>query len=306
MKSYLNRITKQILKQLLPPICTDWFRRFRTNKVRNVVVDEVLQPLPDDELLRAFPESVETLNFSACDIWYWLKSNIQTFENMDTYGANQWHALPYIHKKALEYLVSYTLLDVKPSDVFMDVGAQRSHYYRMLSCKQIYLQDLAYPISVNKISGTISEVGGDAANIPLPDGSVDTIALHHSFEHFEGESDIKFACECSRLLNNGGRFCIVPIFITTEYTEVHRDKHALYDPRARHVYDDTTTIAAPFARFYDLRALQERVITSFPTDKFSITIYRIQIDGQNAPDMTQNYGARVNENMRALLIERSA
>lgn len=275
--------------------------------IQNALVDHVVVPLENEKLLAEFPVPVDTLDLYSGDIWYWLKTNVQALSKMGAYGANNWHTLPYVHKKALEYYVTCKVLNIQVDETLMDVGAEHSHYYRTMQCGQVYLQDLIYPPGVTAVNENVWHVGGDAADIPLPDGSVDAIALHHSFEHFEGDSDVRFAREAARLLRpRGGRLCIVPIFITTEYLEVHRYEHLPYDRAAKQVYDPTTTIATPFARFYNLNMLHNRVLSAFPSNRFEVKIYRVCVDHADVPDMNANWGAKVNCPMRALVVDKSS
>ena len=74
---------------------------------------------------------------------------------------------------------------------------------------KVLRQDLAFP------AGVYGEfIGSDAADIPLPDESIDLMALHCSFEHFEGESDVGFIDEAQRLLTKGGRLVILPLYLS--------------------------------------------------------------------------------------------
>ena len=43
------------------------------------------------------------------------------------------------------------------------------------------------------------------------------MALHCSFEHFEGRSDIGFIREAERVLRPGGAVCVVPLYLSEEY-----------------------------------------------------------------------------------------
>lgn len=53
--------------------------------------------------------------------------------------------------------------------------------------------------------------------MPLPEEFATKIALHCSFEHFEGDSDIGFIRETARVLKPGGAACIVPLYLFEEY-----------------------------------------------------------------------------------------
>jgi SAM-dependent methyltransferase len=88
---------------------------------------------------------------------------------------------------------------------------------------------------------TIDCVGSDACAIPLPEHTVDAIGLHCSLEHFEGDSDGRFAAEAFRLLRPGGALLIIPFYCGFEhqYQEIFKPEfaagcqfHRIYDPPA--------------------------------------------------------------------------
>jgi hypothetical protein len=118
--------------------------------------------------------------------------------------------------KAMQHFLSFELMDMNAGSVYMDVASSNSVtadiVQRLHSPARVWRQDLRYPSGVN---GNL--IGSDAADIPLPDESVDYMALHCSFEHFEDGSDIRFMREASRLLRSGGQVCIIPLYLATSY-----------------------------------------------------------------------------------------
>ncbi|MBM3315795.1 class I SAM-dependent methyltransferase, partial [candidate division WOR-3 bacterium] len=84
--------------------------------------------------------------------------------------------------------------------------------YRALYQCAAYRQDLSYPAGVHG-----NRIGGDAGAMPLPDGFATRMAMHCSFEHFEGDADIRFMREAARVLRPGGRLCIVPLYLHDRY-----------------------------------------------------------------------------------------
>lgn len=117
--------------------------------------------------------------------------------------------------KALEHHLSFKYLDPKGGDVVMDVAASNSPCSELLlkdlGVATAYRQDLNLPAGVNE-----NRVGSPASAIPLPDGSLDSMMLHNSWEHFEGDEDIAFLFETRRLLKPGGRMLIIPLFLKDE------------------------------------------------------------------------------------------
>ena len=124
------------------------------------------------------------------------------------------HHLP---QKSLEHYVASQLLGLKPGELYVDIASAASPvpaiYARLLGVRA-FRQDLAYPHGVHG-----DMIGGDAAELPLPYVSVPAMALHCSFEHFEGDSDIGFIREAARVLTPGsGRLCIVPMYFAEDYS----------------------------------------------------------------------------------------
>lgn len=118
-------------------------------------------------------------------------------------------------EKAIEHYLAAKLLDLQPDDVYVDVASYDSPtpaIYRDLFGCTTYRQDLAYPVGVRG-----DKIGGDAARMPVAGGFVSKMGLHNSFEHFEGDSDMRFIEEAGRVLRPGGRMCIVPLFLSDRY-----------------------------------------------------------------------------------------
>ena len=118
-------------------------------------------------------------------------------------------------EKSLEHFVAAQLLGLSPDDVYVDIASEHSPvpeiYSRLFGCAS-YRQDLAYRAGVHG-----NEIGGDAAAMPVPDGFATAMALHCSFEHFEGDADERFIREIKRVLRPGGRVCFVPLYLWHEY-----------------------------------------------------------------------------------------
>jgi len=117
-------------------------------------------------------------------------------------------------EKYLEHFVSYDLLKPEPHATIVDVASFRSYFPKILRAKgcRVIVQDLVFPPGRN---GDV--LGGSASAMELPDGSVDAMTLHCSFEHFEGDSDIGFIRESARILRPGGRVVILPLYLHQEY-----------------------------------------------------------------------------------------
>jgi predicted O-methyltransferase YrrM len=166
-----------------------------------------------------------------------------------------------LHEKSLEHYIAAKLLRLDERDVYIDIASEHSPapdiYHRLFGAKT-YRQDLAYPKGLHD-----RQIGGDAAHMPVPDHFASAMALHCSFEHFEGKSDIGFTREIVRVLRPGGRVCIVPLYLLDEYAVQTDPCIAL---NAQVDFDEDAVVYCTegwrnrHARFYDPEHLVSRVI----------------------------------------------
>ncbi len=174
------------------------------------------------------------------------------------YYANSSHFLKH---KIFQHAITCQLAPPEKGQIWMDVASSSSPFAEILMRHEgvvAYRQDLSYPKGVHGLT-----IGGNAANIPLPDASIDRISLHCSFEHFEGDSDSGFIQEAGRILKPGGIACIVPIYLCDQ-------RHILSNPRywfERGIPAEADTPVAvsgifweSHGRFYDAQSLNARVI----------------------------------------------
>ena len=169
--------------------------------------------------------------------------------------------------KLIEYYISFRWLDLGPDDTYIDVAAQDCPFAFFVGdtfgCKA-YRQDLFY--LEKGIHG--SDIGGNAARIPLATGSVSKMSLHNSLEHFEGRSDIKFFKEAQRLLRPGGKLLVVPLFIGDTYSTVN-DAGWVDESGVKHLWGP----GARFARWYDPPTLQNRILDR--SRQLGVEVYHI-------------------------------
>lgn len=184
--------------------------------------------------------------------------------------------------KTFQHYVSYKLLDMKKDDVYMDVASSNSvfPYIAEKICQvKTFKQDISYKWGVNG-----NRIGSYASSIPMPDNSIDYMALHCSLEHFEGNEDFLFIKEAHRLLSVKGKVCIIPLYLADEYVimtspKVWIDKYSVYikapefDPRARISINDS--IRQRQSKHFSVQILKEELLDKF-SDKFNIKIYFIE------------------------------
>lgn len=118
-------------------------------------------------------------------------------------------------EKSLEHFWAAQALQLRCGEVYLDIASQNgvaAEIYGRLHGVDAYHQDMGFPAGVKG-----RQIGGDACDLPLPDAFADAIALHCSFEHFEGDRDRRFLAEVGRVLRPGGRCVIVPLYLFQDY-----------------------------------------------------------------------------------------
>jgi len=191
----------------------------------------------------------------------------------DTYHRGRYWSV--LAEKQLEHFLSIVYLDLKPDDVLIDIGSAKSPFpdiARRLAGCTVYRQDLLYETGVHG-----DRIGGDAVRLPLPDGSVTKLVLHCAFEHFAGDSDSGFIREAARVLAPGGRLCILPLYLATEYVIFTQPTFPWQemppDPEAVLWFTSGGT-GEHHVRFYDVAALQRRVLQS--CDPFRVRVLYLE------------------------------
>jgi len=269
----------------------------------NFLANRLVRPLPAEDVARSTGVPFRYLDATSEEYLAWLEQ-VKPPQPPDG---------PF-SKKPLEFYGTWRLLDPRPEDVLLDAAGGVYTYVDLVNVRERYLHDLSIaPALRQRLEPLVTCLESDAAHIPLPDASVDKISCHHSFEHFEGDSDIRFIGEIQRLLRPGGRACILPIFIAGRYYEMTTDFTLAkrYDRLARRLIDPTAQLPGGngYARVYDAAALRRRVLDSIEGSAFDAEIVQLRIDGKAVPDRTlprnRKYTA-INCPFRALLITRHA
>ena len=211
------------------------------------------------------------------------------------------------HKKNLELFISHKILDIKPTDVYMDVACGNNNYLSTIKCRKKIAQDLKLSRAIKKMKD-VDFVESDASDIPLKANSIDKISCHHSFEHFH--DDTGFIKEIHRLLKPKGICCIVPLFILDKYAEItnSRTKFKKLSPNNPRLVCDTNSslpgsrFSGNFARIYDIPTLKRRILSEID----SYRICEIFIDNKGIPDLSLTHHKKVskfNYPYRSLIIE---
>ena len=200
---------------------------------------------------------VEKIEINVQDFESWMKVNPTIVDFYSKSGDVQ-------IEKTLEHYLSWKYLNITASDLVIDVAAAGSPFAEVLRQKKIraYRQDLVYPVGVNGY-----EIGGDAGNMPIPDQFADVLTLHCAFECFQGDADVKFAQNVSRILAKGGRVGIVPLYIDTipfVKTSPWCDKRKIQAESEAHWLWRDDQYKAPFSRHYSPESFVERIVSVIP------------------------------------------
>jgi hypothetical protein len=204
---------------------------------------------------------------------YLRRANYSRFPSY--YGGGRSPSSGNFTEKALEHYLAAKLLDLRAGDVYVDVANDESPtpeiYSVLYGCKS-YRQDLKFPPGIHG-----DTIGGSAASMPVPGGFATKMALHCSFEHFEGDADTCFIKEANRVLGEGGRLCIVPLYLHTQYS-IQTDPAVL--PKGSLTFEpDAILYCARFwgnrhGRIYDVVHLTSRIRSAL--DDLHLTIYVVK------------------------------
>ena len=272
----------------------------------NMTLNKAVKTESFNKIRSYFDFGIEHLNFEKIQYERWVQNFFPDWQKR--YGH-------IYHKKIVELFVTYQILDLQENDEYMDAAGGINTYVDKIKCKKKYLQGIIIHSKLKSILGDdIVYIQGDAATIDLPDGSLNKISCHHSFEHFQGSSDSGFIKESQRLMRPGGKCCIIPIFIADKYVEVSRSRkpQCHYDKNSMYLVDPTARITGgescgDYARIYDMKSFEKRIVDQIDRDKFIISLFEVTIDRKSIPDLNLQCHdgiSLVNHPYRVFIMER--
>lgn len=177
-------------------------------------------------------------------------------------------------EKVLEHFMARDLLGLVAGETYVDVAAGDSPVagiYRELDRVEAMRVDRRFRPGRHG-----DRWGADVRALPWADGSIDKMALHCSFEHFEGDADIGFVREADRLLAPGGRCCILPLYMNHRFA-IQSDPARI--PWSGIAWDAGAEVrlvrrgGQRHSRFYDVDALLGRLWPQLRRTR--IRIYRV-------------------------------
>ncbi len=256
-----ERVRRQLREYFLWERC---YARLRQPKRRGSIAPTTAEEEEIAAELARKGLAVEGISVDVSDFRRWLQ------RAQPIYDAHRYRG-PYFAEKALEHYLAAKLLGLNSSTSYLDAASASSpapEIYAALYGAPVLRQDLAYPQGRH---GQI--IGGDAADLPLPDASLHAMALHCSFEHFEGDSDGCFVAEAARVLRPGGRLCIVPLYLAQEYA-IQTDP-AAWNAADMEFENDAVVYCERgfgnrFGRFYSVKKFMQRVAARAPEMRLTL------------------------------------
>ena len=217
------------------------------------------------------------------------------------------------YTRSLRYYLSKIMMELKPEDVVLDVGGGDDGIASKLKniVKTIYVND----INVKKIyNSNCIVLENNVFDLNISDYKINKVFLGHAFEHFWGESDIKFIEKVGNELPIGGKCCIEPLFIGQKYIEVIREGflHDKQDDNPIRIITKTSMFPGKveenmgFARIYDIQSFERRIKQIAKKCGLKITIYSFKSNDKYLPDMIKYKFKRkeINYPYRMLILEK--
>ena len=232
------------------------------SKPLQAVPEEILNKLhqqrdPSDLIRRLVAQNIQVkcLNLDVNDFISWLGD----FQGVLNRYAN---SKDVFIEKCLEHYIAYKFSIPEPGQIYIDIAAAGSNWIDCLLKRGVnaYSLDLTYPEGING-----NKIGANAAKTCLPDNYVDAMSLQCSFETFQGDNDKLFISESNRILKEGGKVVISPLYLDTRHiilsskntdlSTVPLDKGAIRVWREDE-YDEA------FSRHYSPEALVSRIFSN--------------------------------------------
>jgi hypothetical protein len=195
---------------------------------------------------------VEEVDIDVSDFECWLEDFSEIKKNYQRMGE-------VFVEKCLEHYLAFRHLKISDNDLYIDIAAAGSPWADILNKRGIksYRLDMAYPEGIHEVN-----IGADAGNTKLPDGFASVLSAQCAFECFMGDADIRFVSEATRILNEKGRYGIVPLYLDNTYfvatSPYCNQQDIVIESEAKKVWRDDR-FKAPFSRHYSPESFWERI-----------------------------------------------
>ncbi len=170
------------------------------------------------------------------------------------YGLREWLLAGPDYSRAVEYPLAARLLEARPGERLLDVGAgRRAEFSRHAAAAglRVTALDLREDLGADATADAdaIEFVIGDARALDFPDAGFERIAAISTLEHIPAGEDLAVA-ELARVLAPGGRLVVSVPFNPLRSGTVYK-ADGIYGRDGRRVF---------FEHLYDEDALQARII----------------------------------------------
>jgi hypothetical protein len=256
LKSRLRRFILSVMYDEMDHfvVIADQVRAYRTSseRERQGYYDDTRDPLALKERLIAAGVPVEDARIDIADFEEWRRD----FRELERF-YNKWFEVRI--EKCLEHYLSFKWLDISQKDLYIDVAASDSIWAELLNRRGIvaYRLDLKYPPGIKG-----RDIGADAGDTKLPDGFASAMSLQCAFETFRNDADIRFIPEARRVLNERGRWAILPLYMDEAYfilSSPYVDLSGIHmDQGAIRVWREDEH-KGPFSRHYSPEAFARRI-----------------------------------------------
>lgn len=219
---------------------------------------------------------------------------------------------PFNPARFLSFIEKYSITNTTciPSMLFLTIAMKKKYDLQNI-VKTIYVND----INVKKIyNSNCIVLENNVFDLNISDYKINKVFLGHAFEHFWGESDIKFIEKVGNELPIGGKCCIEPLFIGQKYIEVIREGflHDKQDDNPIRIITKTSMFPGKveenmgFARIYDIQSFERRIKQIAKKCGLKITIYSFKSNDKYLPDMIKYKFKRkeINYPYRMLILEK--
>jgi len=165
-------------------------------------------------------------------------------------------------EKCLEHYIAFKLSALEPGQIYVDIAAAGSNWSDCLRKRGVnaYNLDLTYPEGIHG-----NKIGANAATTGLPDNSVDAMSLQCAFETFRGNYDKLYVKESERILKDGGKVVISPLYLDASHFILSSKNSDLssvpLDEGAIRVWREDEYDEA-FSRHYSPEALANRIFSN--------------------------------------------
>ncbi len=167
-------------------------------------------------------------------------------------------------EKCLEHYLAYRILDIGAAQCYVDLAACESPWAGILRGRgqKAYRLDMRYPKGIHGY-----DIGADASETRLPAGFASALSCQCAFECFAGNADQGFVIEADRILDDQGRYAILPLYLDDAYyvaLSPHIDQRgARVEDEARKVWRDDGR-HSPFSRHYSPTGFKRRILDNVP------------------------------------------